>query len=117
MFGPVRSYVMGPAPVLARLIDELKWVEIIDEFVPRPDSKLSVGLRTKALLVNIGTNREALYRVEEFYAQRDVEVLLGSGVSADDRECKMNCVNSPDSSLGVYMGSEAKWKLRDSSFL
>ena len=84
MFGPVRSYVMGPAPVLARLIDELKWVEIIDEFVPRPDSKLSVGLRTKALLVNIGTNREALYRVEEFYAQRDVEVLLGSGVSADD---------------------------------
>jgi len=33
LFDSVRSYVMGPAPVLARLIDELEWVEIIDEFV------------------------------------------------------------------------------------
>lgn len=84
VLGPIRSFVMGPSPVLARLIDWLGWVHIIDETVPRPACKLSVGLRTKALLINIGTNREALYRVEEFYAQRDVEVLLGSGVCAED---------------------------------
>jgi len=83
LFGPVRSYVMGPAPILVRRIEELEWVEIIDEFGPRLDSKLSVSLRPKALLVHFGTNREALYRMEQFYAQRDVEDLLGSSVSAD----------------------------------
>lgn len=38
----------------------------------------------KALLINIGTDRIALYRVEEFYAKRDAEVLLGEGVSVSD---------------------------------
>ncbi|GGI96476.1 hypothetical protein GCM10010885_02740 [Alicyclobacillus cellulosilyticus] len=84
MLGGIRTFVMGPAPVLARLIDELGWVEIIDQAVGRSDYKLSVGLRTKALLINVGTDREALYRVEEFYAKRDTEVLLGEGVSAED---------------------------------
>nr|WP_067935153.1 DUF4277 domain-containing protein [Alicyclobacillus kakegawensis] len=84
MLGGIRTFVMGPAPVLARLIDWLGWVDIIDQGVSRSDCKLSVGLRTKALLINVGTNREALYRVEEFYAQHDTEVLLGEGVSAED---------------------------------
>ncbi|WP_245629139.1 IS1634 family transposase [Alicyclobacillus shizuokensis] len=84
MLGGIRTFVMGPAPVLARLIDWLGWVDIIDQAVARSDYKLSVGLRTKALLINVGTNREALYRVEEFYAKRDTEVLLGEGVSTED---------------------------------
>ena len=84
MFEGIRTFVMGAAPVLARLIDQLGWVPLIDQRTARYPCKLSVGQRVKAMLIDIGTDRTALYRVEEFYAKRDVEVLLGQGVSASD---------------------------------
>ncbi|WDL99305.1 hypothetical protein JC200_03180 [Alicyclobacillus sp. ALC3] len=34
------------------------------------------------MLINIGTDRRALYTVQECYEKRDIEVLLGAGVSA-----------------------------------
>lgn len=68
----------------AKLIDRFGWVQIIDDAAQRDDNKLSVGTRLKALLINIGTDRQALYKVQEFYEKRDTEVLLGEGVCASD---------------------------------
>lgn len=59
-------------------------MQIVDEEAKRGNCKLTVGTRLKALLINIGTDRKALYKVKEFYEKRDVEVLLGEGVSAED---------------------------------
>lgn len=75
---------MGASAVWAKLIDRFDWVHIIDDAARRDDCKLSVGTRVKALLINIGTDRKALYKVQEFYEKRDTEVLLGEGVSASD---------------------------------
>lgn len=68
----------------SRLIDRLGWTKCIDEHVQRDQCKLSVGTRIKALLVNIGTDRKALYEVEKFYGKQDMEVVLGPGIAADD---------------------------------
>ncbi len=85
MIEPVSQFVVKAAPVFAELIRRLGWVERIDRMVPvRPeDCRLSVGLRVKALLINILTDRKALYHVQRFYERQDVELLLGPGVTAD----------------------------------
>ncbi|WDM02833.1 IS1634 family transposase [Alicyclobacillus cycloheptanicus] len=80
----MRPLVMGASALWSRLIDQFGWVEMIDKQADRDGDRLSVGTRLKALLINIGTDRKALYKVQEFYEKRDVEVLLGAGVSATD---------------------------------
>lgn len=80
----MQSYVMGASAVWSKLIDRLGWVKFIDDGTQWDDCKLSHGTRLKALLVNIGTDRKALYKVQEFYARRDTEVLLGEGIMASD---------------------------------
>ncbi|MCF8568609.1 IS1634 family transposase [Alicyclobacillus tolerans] len=84
MIADMLHFVMGASAVWAKLIDRFDWVQIIDDAAWRDDCKLSVGTRVKALLINIGTDRKALYKVQEFYEKRDTEVLLGEGVSASD---------------------------------
>jgi transposase len=85
LFDEIQYFKMESAPIWAQLIDRLGWVDLIDEFVGNSGQyKLSVGTRVKALLVNIATDRRALYQVEKFYAQRDTSVLLGPDVAAGD---------------------------------
>lgn len=74
----------GAAPLLSALCDEIDLVRIINERV-RFDAvqcTLSPGLRIKALVINTLCGREPLYRVQEYYADQDISVLLGSEVSA-----------------------------------
>jgi len=80
----MQQFIMGASALWSNLIDTLGWVKLVDEKTQRDDCNLSVGKRLKALLVNIGTDRKALYKVQEFYEKRDVEVLLGEGVVASD---------------------------------
>lgn len=76
---------MQSAPIWAQLIRRFGWVRIVNDFVgSQTGYKLSVGDRINALLINICTDRSALYHVEKFYAERDVEVLIGPGVVAED---------------------------------
>lgn len=84
MITDMKPYIMGASAVWAKLIDQFGWVQMIDEAAQRGDCKLSVGTRLKALLINIGTDRKALYKVQEFYEKRDTEVLLGEGILASD---------------------------------
>ncbi len=73
---------MGGTPIWARLIDRFGWVGKLNARGYHQDVKLTPGLRIKALLINILTDRKALYRIEEFYRDRDLDVLFGSGVLA-----------------------------------
>lgn len=57
---------------------------MIDDHVGRGDHKISIGTRTNALLINIATDRKALYKVSEFYEKMDTELLFGDGISAAD---------------------------------
>ena len=67
MIADMRSWVMGASPLWSRLIDQFGWVEMVDKEVDRTGDKLSVGTRLKALLINIRTDRKAIYKVQEFY--------------------------------------------------
>ncbi|MCL6445111.1 MAG: DUF4277 domain-containing protein [Alicyclobacillus sp.] len=59
MLESVSQFVVEAAPAFAELIRRLGWVERIDRMVPfsPEDCRLSVGLRLKALLINILTDR------------------------------------------------------------
>ncbi|WP_143232702.1 hypothetical protein [Alicyclobacillus vulcanalis] len=47
---------------------------------------------------------------EQWKAVRNIYGDLGGAtVSIASRECKMNCVNSPNPGVGVYKGSERTW--------
>lgn len=80
----VRSFVMGPSPLIAHFLQWLQWGKQIDQKVGHCDYKVSVGTRVDALLINILTDRSALYKVAEFYEDMDTELLFGQGVSASD---------------------------------
>lgn len=80
----LRTFLMGPAPIFAHLLDWLQWKQRIDRHVGRDDYKVSVGTRVEALLINIATDRKALYKVAESYEKMDTELLFGDGVTAGD---------------------------------
>ena len=84
LVGDIRTFVMGPAPVLASLLEWLGWRKMIDICIGPRGSKLSVGTRVDALLINILTDRKALYKVMEFYETMDTELLFGEGVTPAD---------------------------------
>ena len=76
----MRFFRAGPAALIARLCDVLKIAEIIDAVVEWDPVQchLSPGNRVKALIINLLVDREALYHVERFYANQDLEVLFGT---------------------------------------
>ena len=75
---------MGASPIFANLLEWLQWGQMIDDHVGPGDYKVSIGTRTNALLINIATDRQALYKVSEFYEKMDTELLFGDGVTAAD---------------------------------
>ena len=74
----------GPLPLLAAVYDQLNIGNKVDEFVEWDKEKCSLtpGQATKALVLNILTDRKPLYRIQEFYADKDVEKLIGEGVTS-----------------------------------
>ncbi|MBE3580441.1 MAG: DUF4277 domain-containing protein [Thermoanaerobacteraceae bacterium] len=76
----MRFFRAGPAALIARLCDVLKIAEIIDAVVEWDPVQchLSPGTRVKALIINLLVDREALYHVERFYENQDLEVLFGA---------------------------------------
>lgn len=75
----------GSAPLVAGLCQEIKLSEIVNSMV-RWDPKqcrLSPGTLIQALVINVLTAKQPLYRIEEFYKNQDTELLFGPGVTAD----------------------------------
>ncbi len=94
---------MGPSPIFAHLLDWLQWGQMFDDHVGRGDHKVSVGTRTNALLINIATDRKALYKVSEFYEKMDTELLFGDGVTAADLN---------DDAFGVCQDAGGSWTMK-----
>ncbi|NLL06348.1 MAG: DUF4277 domain-containing protein [Clostridiaceae bacterium] len=80
----VRILSDGPLPLLSAVYDQLSIGDIVDKFVEWDEDKcfLTPGQALKALVLNILTDRKPLYRISEFYADKDVEKLIGKGVTA-----------------------------------
>jgi len=78
--------VVGAAPLIRAMCEAIGLVEIIDTQVPWDERrcKLSPGQCIMALILNILTSRQPIYRVWESFEDTDIELLLGEGVSLED---------------------------------
>lgn len=86
MTADIEMYHCGPAALISALYDQLKIGNTIDEMVywDPAQCRLSPGTRIKALVINMFGGRKPLYRMDEFYANLDIENLFGKGVTKKD---------------------------------
>lgn len=75
---------VGPSMLLSKLMDEIRFEEIINESLTwdRERCSLSPGTRLKALALNILCEGNPLYKVNEFFEKQDVELLFGPDTTA-----------------------------------
>jgi transposase len=68
------------------ICEKIKLVETIDRLVPVSEqSKLSVGMRVKAMVINaLGFTGRPMHLTAEFYRTKPVALLFGKNVSPDD---------------------------------
>nr|WP_240035334.1 IS1634 family transposase [Neobacillus notoginsengisoli] len=76
---------VGPTMLLSRLMDEIRFEEIINESLTWDQERcsLSPGTRIKALVLSILYEGNPLYKVKEFFERQDVELLFGPDTTAD----------------------------------
>jgi transposase len=71
-------------PVIGRIWDELGLTAVVDASVPQdPQQAMSTGLALKAMVLNVVTGRDPLYRLRSWAEELPLEVLLGGGVQPD----------------------------------
>ncbi|AEJ38307.1 IS4 family transposase [Sulfobacillus acidophilus TPY] len=78
--------IVGAGPVIRALCEEIGLVAAIDQCVQWDPERchLSPGERILALVINVLTARQPLYRVHEPLALTDTPLLLGAGITATD---------------------------------
>lgn len=80
----IQAAPVAHLPVLRALIDELGIHAIIDEFLPQhPLSRVSDADCVVTMILNVLCGRVALFRMDEWLARTDAELLLGPGCPAD----------------------------------
>ncbi|EQD70851.1 transposase IS4 family protein, partial [mine drainage metagenome] len=79
------AYDVGVGVVVREFVQRMQFVETLNELLPWDPKQCAVspGQRILALVIAYIEDRKALYRIEEAYAHRDVELLLGQGVAAE----------------------------------
>lgn len=79
------AYDVGVGVVVREFVQRMQFVETLNELLPWDPKQCAVspGQRILALVIAYIEDRKALYRVEEAYTHRDVELLLGHGVAAE----------------------------------
>lgn len=76
-------YTHGHLPVAAAYCRRLGLVELVNNMVPS-QMELKPGLVVQAMVLDTLSGRTPLYRVKDFMADQDVELLLGTSVSPAD---------------------------------
>lgn len=86
MVPSLKIFNAGPAPLISALFDALGIGRILDSVLPWDETqcKLPPSVRIKALVINILAGRTPLYNVERFFQFRDLDNLLGQGVTYED---------------------------------
>lgn len=69
----------GYLPLASAYCQQLGLVELVDQLVPS-QMELRPGLAVQAMVLDTLTGRTPLYRLEKFFENQDVELLLGENV-------------------------------------
>ncbi len=77
---------MGFAVAAAEMAERIGLVAYLNAHLPwdPQQCKISPGIRLLALIITMMVNPQALYSLEEFYADHDCAVLFGAGRTAAD---------------------------------
>jgi transposase len=81
-----KAYTPGPLPIIAAVCRESGLVETINDLADWDEQQctLSPGERAMALIMNVLTGGEPLYRLPEFFQETDTETLFHEGIEPDD---------------------------------
>jgi transposase len=77
----IEAYPVQHLPIIKAYADKLGLVGLINHLVPT-EMNVDAGTVVLGLVLDTLSGRSPLYRVEEFFAQQDTELLLGKAVPA-----------------------------------
>jgi transposase len=79
------AYYVGLGVVVREFVQRMQFVETLNELLPWDPKQCAVspGQRILALVMAFIEDRRALYHMPELYEDRDIELLLGPGVQAE----------------------------------
>ena len=76
--------------IVAGVCQEIGLAAWLDAQDPGNRQQVSVGIATVAMILNgLGFSNRQLYLVPQYFANKPVEHLLGAGISAEMRECRL----------------------------
>src|SRR5262252_7692802 len=75
----IEVYPVHHLPILKAYADRLGLVSLINHYVPT-EMGVDAGTVVLAMVLDTLSGRSPLYRLEEFFAQQDTELLLGKAV-------------------------------------
>jgi transposase len=75
----IEVYPVHHLPIIKAYADQLGLVSLINHYVPT-EMEVDAGTVVLALVLDTLSGRRPLYRLEEFFAQQDTELLLGKTV-------------------------------------
>ncbi len=76
----LQAHPVGFLPIAAEYLRRLDVAKIIDEATPS-QMRISCGMVIEAMVLDTLTGRSPFYRMEEFAAHQDIELLLGRSVT------------------------------------
>ena len=82
----VGDFAPGPWPVIHAICQECGLVEVVDDIVEwdQEQADISPGLLTAGLVMNFLTEGEPMYRLSDFFENKDPENLFGDDISSED---------------------------------
>ena len=82
----LENFAPGPLPVINAVCKECGLVEVIDEILEwdQQQAAISPGLLTAGLVMNFLTEGQPMYRLSDFFQDKDPENLFGDGITAED---------------------------------
>lgn len=86
MTGAIEDFGPGPLPVIKAICEELGILNTLNEQLTWDETQcnLSPAHRLLALIMNVLTEGQPMYRLPEFFEGTDVENLFGEGVDPED---------------------------------
>ena len=82
----LENFAPGPLPVINAVCKECGLVEVVDEIVEwdQQQAVISPGSLTAGLIMNFLTEGQPMYRLSDFFENKDPENLFGDEISAED---------------------------------
>lgn len=85
-FDKIRLFVDGALPLLSAICDKVGLANTIDSHIDKDQNNriISTGTAIKATVMNIVADRKALYKLAEFYDQKDTHKMFGEGITPEN---------------------------------